>query len=39
MIDQMVRVLLGVEYDAWVAEHNAGEDGPQTYRWDIGIAP
>lgn len=39
VIDQMVRVLLGVEYDAWVAEHNAGEDGPQTYRWDIGIAP
>ena len=39
VIDQMVRALLGAEYEAWVAEHNAGEDGPKTYSWDIGIAP
>ena len=30
------------ESDAYreaIAEHNAGEDGPDTYSWDEGIAP
>lgn len=27
------------EYTAWVAAHNDGEDGPNTYEWDEGIAP
>lgn len=27
------------EYRTFVAEHNAGEDGPDTYSWDEGIAP
>lgn len=27
------------EYLAWVKEFEAGEDGPQTYEWDTGIAP
>jgi hypothetical protein len=27
------------EYIAWVAAHNAGEDGPNTYEWEVGIAP
>jgi hypothetical protein len=27
------------EYEAWVAEHNAGEDGAETYTWETGIAP
>lgn len=26
-------------YQRFVAEHNAGEDGADTYEWDIGIAP
>lgn len=26
-------------YLAWVASHNAGEDGPATYRWEEGVAP
>lgn len=38
-IDQMVRVLTGDNYDAWVAEYRRGEDGPETYEWDTGIAP
>lgn len=38
-IDQMVRVLTGDNYDAWVAEYCRGEDGPETYEWDTGIAP
>jgi hypothetical protein len=27
------------EYKAWVAEHCAGDDGPETYGWDDGIPP
>lgn len=27
------------EYQTLVAEHNAGEDGPDTYTWDVGIPP
>ena len=39
VIDQMVRVLLGDGYDAWVTEYCDGEDGADTYSWDTGIAP
>ncbi len=39
VIDQMVRALTWDGYEAWVNEHNAGEDGPETYAWDEGIAP
>ncbi len=39
VIDQMVRTLLGDEYAAWVADYKRGEDGPDTYSWDEGIAP
>lgn len=28
-----------VEYLQLVAEARAGEDGPETYDWDVGIAP
>ena len=38
-IDQMVRALLGDDYENWVIEYQAGEDGPDTYEWDCGIAP
>ncbi len=27
------------EYLQWVQEHNDGDDGPNTYEWDEGIAP
>ncbi len=27
------------EYKKWVADLCNGEDGPNTYNWDIGIAP
>jgi hypothetical protein len=39
VIDQMVRALTQAGYPDWVAGHNAGEDGPDTYEWDEGIAP
>jgi hypothetical protein len=39
VIDQMVRALTGSDYEAWVAHSKDGEDGPDTYDWDEGIAP
>lgn len=39
VIDQMVRALAGDRYETVVAEATAGEDGPDTYEWDCGIAP
>jgi hypothetical protein len=39
IIDQMVRALTGDGYAQWVADRKIGADGPDTYRWDIGIAP
>lgn len=39
LIDQMVRVLSGDEYEAWVTVQKAGEDGPDTYHWEKGIRP
>jgi hypothetical protein len=38
VIDQVVRVLVD-DYADWVTEMKAGEDGPYTYSWDVGIAP
>jgi hypothetical protein len=39
VIDQVVRQLLDDDYDRFVAFHNDGEDGPDTYEWGTGIAP
>ena len=41
VIDQMVRALVGNEskYETLVADACSGEDGPNTYSWDEGIAP
>ena len=39
VIDQMVRALTGDGYAEWVRKRKAGEDGPETYEWDEGIAP
>lgn len=41
VIDQMVRALLGNEetYSEWVCYCKNGEDGPDTYSWETGIAP
>lgn len=27
------------KYKEWVRNYNNGEEGPDTYKWDIGIAP
>jgi len=39
VIDQIVRVLTDEKYEQWVADSKDGEDGPETYGWDEGIAP
>jgi hypothetical protein len=39
VIDQMVRELSGDRYEKIVADARDGEDGPETYDWDCGIAP
>lgn len=39
VIDQIVRVLAGERYDDLIRWANTGEDGPDTYEWDTGIAP
>ena len=39
VIDQMVRALAGDRYEEVVREARDGEDGPETYDWNEGIAP
>ncbi|MEP8849289.1 hypothetical protein EXW94_26275 [Enterobacter sp. JMULE2] len=39
VVDQMVRELAGDRYDQIVADAIAGENGPNTYKWNTGIAP
>lgn len=38
VLDQVVRVL-SADYDQWVKNQCDGENGPQTYLWEEGIAP
>lgn len=38
VLDQVVRVLAD-DYEAWVRKQKDGEDGPDTYGWEEGIAP
>jgi len=39
VVDQMVRALAGDKYDEIVTAAKAGDDGPNTYEWHVGIAP
>ena len=39
VIDQMCRALTGENYKKFVKKAKSGEDGPNTYDWDVGIAP
>lgn len=39
VVDQMVRALTAERYEQWVKNRKDGPDGPDTYSWDIGIAP
>jgi hypothetical protein len=39
VIDQIVRQLAGADYERVVEEVCNGEDGPNTYTWEVGIPP
>jgi hypothetical protein len=42
VLDQVVRRLTGERYAEWVRCHNDGEDGPESYEWDmwdVGVPP
>lgn len=41
VFDQVVRALLETEeeYNKFIIKYQEGEDGPETYIWDEGIAP
>jgi hypothetical protein len=39
VIDQMLRALTGDDYAKVVKDACAGENGPDTYSWNVGIAP
>jgi hypothetical protein len=39
VIDQMVRILSGENYDGIIEKFCNGKDGENTYEWDCGIAP
>jgi hypothetical protein len=39
LLAQIARELLQNEYDEWVKNYKKGEDGPETYEWDEGVAP
>ncbi len=39
VIDQMLRLLTGPRYEEIIKDACDGEDGPNTYSWDEGIAP
>ncbi len=41
VIDQIVRVLTGDEYEKWVKKYSGSvpEDHDDYYEWDVGIAP
>ncbi|GAB1642515.1 hypothetical protein [Krasilnikovia sp. MM14-A1259] len=39
VIDQIVRTLAGDRYEQLIVAYRDGEDGPESYSWDEGIAP
>lgn len=39
VIDQVIRILSADRYDQIVKDSCDGEDGPNTYSWDCGVAP
>lgn len=39
VIDQMVRVLCGNDYEKWIKAYETPFGGNDYYKWDAGIAP
>lgn len=38
LLNEIVQTLSS-NYDLWIKDYEDGEDGPETYTWDVGIAP
>ena len=38
-IDKMIRDLTGSKYEEFIKKYKEGNDGPETYEYDPGIAP
>lgn len=39
VLDQIIRELAGERYIQIVTNATTGENGPNTYKWEVGIAP
>ena len=39
VLDQVARILAGEGYEDWIKVLRDGEDGPETYGYNEGIAP
>ncbi len=39
VIDQMIRILTGDQYEVLVGEACKGDFGFKAYNWDVGVAP
>ncbi len=39
VLDQIARIIMGVNYDDWVANMRGGKEGDEMYDYEIGIAP
>jgi hypothetical protein len=37
-LNEIVKIITGDKYEQWVNDYENGEDGPNTYEWDKGIA-
>lgn len=37
LIDQMVRILAAEDYEEVIRKAKDGDDGPNTYGWDLGV--
>lgn len=39
LLDQMCQILLGDEYQEWVAKIETNENGERTRKWEQGLVP
>ena len=39
LLNEIVKAITRDDYKKWVELYEEGEDGPNTYEWDTGIAP
>ena len=39
LLNEIVKIITKDGYQKWVEKYEDGEDGPNTYEWDPGIAP